>query len=66
MNADEARELGLVRKVVAHEQLISEAIAYAEQIGVPADTLAPFRKPGKSKAQAIEVINGHIAAATAA
>jgi enoyl-CoA hydratase/carnithine racemase len=32
INADEARELGLVRKVVAHEHLMAEAIAYAELI----------------------------------
>jgi enoyl-CoA hydratase/carnithine racemase len=44
VNADEARELGLVRKVVAHEHLISEAIAYAEQIAAQPPIAVQFAK----------------------
>jgi enoyl-CoA hydratase/carnithine racemase len=44
VNADEARELRLVRKVVAHEQLISDAIAYAEQIASQPPIAVQFAK----------------------
>ena len=44
VNADEARELGLVRKVVAHEHLVSEAIAYAEQIAAQPPVAVQFAK----------------------
>ena len=44
VNADEARELGLVRKVVAHEHLISEAIAYAEKIAAQPPIAVQFAK----------------------
>jgi enoyl-CoA hydratase/carnithine racemase len=44
VNADEARELGLVRKVVSHEQLISETIAYAEQIAAQPSIAVQFAK----------------------
>ena len=44
VNADEARELGLVRKVVAHEHLVSEAIAYAEQIAAQPPIAVQFAK----------------------
>jgi hypothetical protein len=44
------------------EMKLPELIAYAEQIGIPAEQIDPFRKPGKSKAAAIELINAHIAA----
>jgi enoyl-CoA hydratase/carnithine racemase len=44
VNADEARELGLVRRVVAHEHLISEAIAYAEQIAAQPPIAVQFAK----------------------
>ena len=33
VNADEAQALGLVRRVVPHERLVDEVMAYAEQIG---------------------------------
>jgi hypothetical protein len=44
------------------EMKLPELIAYGEQIGIPAEQIDPFRKPGKSKAAAIELINAHIAA----
>ena len=44
VNAGEARELGLVRKVVAHERLISDAIAYAEQIAAQPPVAVQFAK----------------------
>jgi enoyl-CoA hydratase/carnithine racemase len=44
VNAAEARELGLVRKVVAHEQLISEAMAYADQIAAQPPVAVQFAK----------------------
>jgi enoyl-CoA hydratase/carnithine racemase len=44
VNADEARELGLVRKVVAHEHLVSEAVAYAEQIAAQPPIAVQFAK----------------------
>ncbi len=44
VNADEARELGLVRKVVAHEHVISEAVAYAEQIAAQPPIAVQFAK----------------------
>jgi enoyl-CoA hydratase/carnithine racemase len=44
VNADEARELGLVRKVVAHDHLVSEAIAYAEQIAAQPPIAVQFAK----------------------
>lgn len=44
VKAGEARELGLVRKVVAHERLISDAIAYAEQIAAQPPVAVQFAK----------------------
>jgi enoyl-CoA hydratase/carnithine racemase len=44
INADEARELGLVRKVVAHEHLMAEAIAYAELIAAQPPIAVQFAK----------------------
>ena len=44
VSADEARESGLVRRVVAHEHLISDAIAYAEQIAAQAPIAVQFAK----------------------
>jgi enoyl-CoA hydratase/carnithine racemase len=44
VNAAEARELGLVRKVAAHEQLISEAMAYADQIAAQPPVAVQFAK----------------------
>jgi enoyl-CoA hydratase/carnithine racemase len=44
VNAGEARELGLVRKVVAYERLISDAIAYAEQIAAQPPVAVQFAK----------------------
>jgi enoyl-CoA hydratase/carnithine racemase len=44
VKADEARELGLVRRVVTHEHLISEAIAYAEQIAAQPPIAVQFAK----------------------
>ncbi len=44
VNADEARELGLVRKVVEHEHLISEAMAFAEQIAAQPPIAVQFAK----------------------
>jgi enoyl-CoA hydratase/carnithine racemase len=44
VNADEARELGLVRKVVAHEHVVSEAVAYAEQIAAQPPIAVQFAK----------------------
>jgi enoyl-CoA hydratase/carnithine racemase len=44
VSAGEARDLGLVRKVVAHERLISDAIAYAEQIAAQPPVAVQFAK----------------------
>ncbi|MCW2563170.1 MAG: enoyl-CoA hydratase/carnithine racemase [Mycobacterium sp.] len=44
VSADEARELGLVRKVVAHEHVVSEAVAYAEQIAAQPPIAVQFAK----------------------
>jgi enoyl-CoA hydratase/carnithine racemase len=44
VGADEARTLGLVRRVVAHEQLMEEAIAYADQIAAQAPIAVQFAK----------------------
>ena len=44
INADEARELGLVRKVVSHEHLMAEAIAYAELIAAQPPIAVQFAK----------------------
>jgi 2-(1,2-epoxy-1,2-dihydrophenyl)acetyl-CoA isomerase len=44
VSAGEARDLGLVRKVVAHERLISDAIAYAEQIAAQPPIAVQFAK----------------------
>jgi enoyl-CoA hydratase/carnithine racemase len=44
VSADEARDLGLVRKVVTHERLISEAMAYAEQIAAQPPIAVQFAK----------------------
>ncbi|HYZ68041.1 MAG TPA: enoyl-CoA hydratase/isomerase family protein [Mycobacterium sp.] len=44
MDAGEARALGLVRRVVAHERLMEEAIAYADQIAAQAPIAVQFAK----------------------
>jgi enoyl-CoA hydratase/carnithine racemase len=44
VNADEARELGLVRKVVEPPHLVSEAVAYAEQIAAQPPIAVQFAK----------------------
>jgi enoyl-CoA hydratase/carnithine racemase len=44
VSAGEARDLGLVRKVVAHERLMSDAIAYAEQIAAQPQVAVQFAK----------------------
>ena len=44
VSADEARELGLVRRVVAHEHVVSEAVAYAEQIAAQPPIAVQFAK----------------------
>jgi enoyl-CoA hydratase/carnithine racemase len=44
VSADEARELGLVRKVLAHEHVVSEAVAYAEQIAAQPPIAVQFAK----------------------
>jgi enoyl-CoA hydratase/carnithine racemase len=44
VSAGEARDLGLVRKVVAHERLISDAMAYAEQIAAQPPVAVQFAK----------------------
>jgi enoyl-CoA hydratase/carnithine racemase len=44
VSVDEARELGLVRKVLAHEHLVSEAVAYAEQIAAQPPIAVQFAK----------------------
>jgi enoyl-CoA hydratase/carnithine racemase len=44
VGADEARALGLVRRVVAHERLMQEAMAYADQIAAQAPIAVQFAK----------------------
>lgn len=44
---------------------LTELIEHAEKIGVNVDELDALRKPGASKAKAIEAINAHLAAASA-
>jgi hypothetical protein len=44
---------------------LAELIEHAEKIGVAADEIAALRKPGVSKAKAIDAINAHVAAASA-
>jgi enoyl-CoA hydratase/carnithine racemase len=44
VGAEEARTLGLVRQVVAHEQLMEEAITYADQIAAQAPIAVQFAK----------------------
>jgi 2-(1,2-epoxy-1,2-dihydrophenyl)acetyl-CoA isomerase len=44
VSAGEARDLGLVRKVVAHERLVSDAMAYAEQIAAQPPVAVQFAK----------------------
>jgi enoyl-CoA hydratase/carnithine racemase len=44
VSAGEARDLGLVRKVVAHERLISDTMAYAEQIAAQPPVAVQFAK----------------------
>jgi enoyl-CoA hydratase/carnithine racemase len=44
VSAGEARDLGLIRKVVAHERLISDAMAYAEQIAAQPPIAVQFAK----------------------
>jgi enoyl-CoA hydratase/carnithine racemase len=44
VGADEARALGLVRRVVAHERLMEEAMAYADQIAAQAPIAVQFAK----------------------
>lgn len=42
---------------------LTELITYAEKIGVPGDQVETLRKPGASKAKAIEIIAAHTASA---
>ena len=44
VSAGEARDLGMVRKVVAHERLILDAMAYAEQIAAQPPVAVQFAK----------------------
>ncbi|MGH3674468.1 MAG: enoyl-CoA hydratase/isomerase family protein [Mycobacterium sp.] len=44
VSASEARELGLVRRVVPHDRLMDEAMAYAEQIAAQAPIAVQFAK----------------------
>ena len=44
VSADEARELGLVRRVVPHERLRDEVMAYAEQIASQPPIAVQFAK----------------------
>jgi 2-(1,2-epoxy-1,2-dihydrophenyl)acetyl-CoA isomerase len=44
VRADEALELGLVRRVVAHERLMAETMAVAEQIAAQAPIAVQFAK----------------------
>jgi enoyl-CoA hydratase/carnithine racemase len=44
VSAGEARDLGLVRKVVAHERLILDTMAYAEQIAAQPPVAVQFAK----------------------
>jgi enoyl-CoA hydratase/carnithine racemase len=44
VGADEARALGLVRRVVAHDRLMEEAMAYADQIAAQAPIAVQFAK----------------------
>jgi len=44
VGAEEARALGLVRRVVAHDRLMEEALAYAAQIAVQAPIAVQFAK----------------------
>lgn len=42
--ADEARSIGLVRRVIAHDRLLDEATAYAQQIAAQAPVAVQFAK----------------------
>jgi len=42
--ADEARSIGLVRRVIAHDRLLDEAMAYAQQIAAQAPVAVQFAK----------------------
>ena len=44
VDADEARTTGLVRRVVAHERLMEEAITLADQIAAQAPVAVQFAK----------------------
>jgi enoyl-CoA hydratase/carnithine racemase len=44
VNADEARELGLVRRVVPHERLMDEVMVYAEKIAAQPPIAVQFAK----------------------
>jgi 2-(1,2-epoxy-1,2-dihydrophenyl)acetyl-CoA isomerase len=44
VDANEAHELGLVRRVLPHERLMEEALAYAEQIAAQAPIAVQFAK----------------------
>jgi enoyl-CoA hydratase/carnithine racemase len=44
VGAEEARALGLVRRVVAHDRLMEEALAYADQIAAQAPIAVQFAK----------------------
>jgi enoyl-CoA hydratase/carnithine racemase len=44
VGADEARALGLVLRVISHERLMAEALAYAEQIAAQAPIAVQFAK----------------------
>ena len=44
VGADEARTIGLVRRVVSHDRLMDETMAYAEQIAAQAPIAVQFAK----------------------
>jgi enoyl-CoA hydratase/carnithine racemase len=44
VTADEARTIGLVRRVIDHDRLLDETMAYAEQVGAQAPIAVQFAK----------------------
>ncbi len=44
VGADEARTIGLVRRVIAHDRLMDETMAYAEQVAAQAPIAVQFAK----------------------
>jgi 2-(1,2-epoxy-1,2-dihydrophenyl)acetyl-CoA isomerase len=49
VSADEARTMGLVRRVVAHDRLLDEAMAYARQVSEQAPVAVQFVKRALSR-----------------